>query len=158
MIKVIGIGNRIMGDDGIALRVLERIKTTLELLRPKIEVIIGETDFIYCLNRIDDNDIAIIVDSTFLGLKPGEVTLISLDQVNKSSKKAVSQHQLSLINMIARYKSSVKVYIIGIEVFNVDLSFSISEKLKTILNDICNDVLSEIQIVLKMIEAGEQNA
>lgn len=158
MIKIIGIGNRVMGDDGIGLKVLDKIENTLKALNQEIEVIIGETDFIYCLNKINDNDIVIIVDSTYLGFKPGRVTLFSFDQANKYTPNTASQHQLSLVNMIARYKSSIKAYIIGIEVFDVDFTLSISYKLKYIFSDICNDVLSKIQLVLNTVETGEYDA
>jgi hydrogenase maturation protease len=50
MIKVIGIGNRLMMDDGITIAILENLKNNLDSMG--IEVIIRETDFQFCFYSI----------------------------------------------------------------------------------------------------------
>lgn len=44
--KVIAIGNILMGDDGVGIAVVEKIRHELE--QDNIQVIIGETNFNYC--------------------------------------------------------------------------------------------------------------
>ncbi|TCO74629.1 hydrogenase maturation protease [Marinisporobacter balticus] len=148
MIKVIGIGNRVMGDDGIALYVLKTIENKIKMIDPEIEVIIGEIDFLYCLNKINDNDFIIIVDSTYLDLESGKVTLFSLKDSKKYSKSPATQHESSFIDMIENDKYGVSGYIIGIEVFNVDFSLYISDCLKLQFEDICSAVFNKIKIAL----------
>ncbi|CAH2213925.1 hydrogenase maturation protease [Tepidibacter aestuarii] len=155
MIKVIGIGNRVMGDDGVAVYVLEKIKDKIKKLNSEIEVIIGETDFLYCLNEIDDNDFVIILDSTYLGLECGTVSLFSFEESKRYLNNPETQHDINLVDMIINYKNCVKGYIIGIEVFDVDFRLSISDSLNKIFKNICNDVLNKIKRVLNNIEGGK---
>lgn len=155
MIKVIGIGNRVMGDDGVAVYVLEKIEDEIKKLNSEIEVIIGETDFLYCLNEIDDNDFVIILDSTYLGLECGTVSLFSFEESKRYLSNSETQHDISLVDMIINYKNFVRGYIIGIEVFDVDFRLNISDPLNEISKNICNDVLNKIKIVLNNIEGGK---
>lgn len=155
MIKVIGIGNRVMGDDGVAVYILEKIEDEIKKLNLKIEVIIGETDFLYCLNEIDDNDFVIILDSMYLGLECGTVSLLSFEESRRYLNNPETQHDIRLVDMIINYKSYVRGYIIGIEVFDVDFRLNISDPLNEIFENICNDVLNKIKIVLNTIEGGK---
>ena len=52
MIKVFGIGNILLGDDGIGVKVVEKLNESIKSIGRDIEVIIGETDYLYCLNEI----------------------------------------------------------------------------------------------------------
>ena len=142
MLKVISIGNRIMGDDGIGVLVLEEIKEKLEKIN--VKVLIGETDFEYALRNIEDGDFVIIIDSTYLEVEPGVVTLIELDEAIKYSSENHTQHQLNLIDMIKIYRKDVRGYILGIEVSSVDFSLDISDRLKINFDNICREVLDKI--------------
>ncbi len=148
MIKVIGIGNRVMGDDGISLYVLEKIQNEILSLKTDIEVIIGETDFVYCLNKINYDDFVIIIDSSYLGLETGKVTLISFDEFPKVLNYPAAQHDINLVNMIINYKSCLRGYVIGIEIFEIDYSLNISEALNARFEDICEDVINAVKSII----------
>ena len=77
-IKCIAIGNRIMGDDSIGIKVLEELTTKLE--KEKLEVIFGETDIEYALSKIEDSDLLFIIDSTYFNIVPGTVTFTPIEK------------------------------------------------------------------------------
>lgn len=143
-----------MGDDGVALKVLETIDKDIKKLmedlniNKEIETIIGETDFIYCLDKVDDNDFVIVLDSTALGVNPGKVTVISFNEYKKHVSYA-SQHGLNLVNMLISYKKNVDGIIVGIEAYDIDFNFGISNKLNNMFSEICKSVVEEIMKVLK---------
>ena len=56
-VKLIAIGNKIMGDDRIGPLVAEHLEKFLSQLG--IEVVIGETDIGYCLSKINEKDMII---------------------------------------------------------------------------------------------------
>lgn len=149
-----------MGDDGIALKVLENIDKDIGKLRKtlevnkEIEIIIGETDFMYCLDNIDNNDFIIILDSTALGANPGNITTLSFDEYKRYSN-CVSQHGLNLVNMLISYKKNVDGIIIGIEVSDIDFNFDISNTLKSKFVSICKDVLEKIMRILVDFRTGD---
>jgi len=94
-IKCIAIGNRIMGDDSIGIKVLEEISQELD--KKNIEVIFGETDIDYGLSKIDEGDMLFIIDSTYFNIDPGTVTFTPIEKA-KNQLQLYSQHQHSLIN------------------------------------------------------------
>jgi len=125
-IKCIAIGNRIMGDDSIGIKVLEALSS--EFKKEKIEVIFGETDIDYALSKIDNGDILFIFDSTYFNIDPGTVTFTPIEKAIKGQRQIYSQHQLSLINLLKTYNKSVRGYIVGIEVEKIHFSLDLSEK------------------------------
>ncbi|QUH26398.1 hydrogenase maturation protease [Serpentinicella alkaliphila] len=137
-VKCIGIGNRIMGDDGIGIRVVEQLLKQLRDIC--IEVILGETDIDYAISKIDNGDFLFIIDAAYFNEEPGTVTFISIDKYIKQHTQAYSQHQSSLVHLIKVYKKSVKGFIIGIEVHEIDFSLELSNTLQTRLPHICEEV------------------
>lgn len=135
--KLISIGNRLMGDDGAAITIAESLRERLWDM--EIETIIGETDFEYCLSRIEDGDHIILVDATCLGLKPGAITVSSLEEVYKLScgQGSFSQHGFSLVTALKKYYKGVIGIVIGIEGRNFDFSLSLSSEIEEHLEDIC---------------------
>ncbi|OFI07117.1 hydrogenase 2 maturation protease [Clostridium acetireducens DSM 10703] len=158
MIKIIAIGNILMEDDGIAVKVVEEIEKDLYALKENIEIIIGETDFMYCLENIEDDDFVIIVDSTYFGKEPAKVSLYNIRDLEKFSSNISSQHDANIIKMILNYKKHVKGYFIGIEIFSVDYSLNLSSVLQCEFKHICIDVLNKIKGILSMYDLGGNNA
>jgi len=137
-VKCIGIGNRIMGDDGIGIRVLEEISPRLKHI--SIEVIFGETDVDYILSKVEAGDFIFVIDATFFNKKPGTVTFIPIDKSMEQHSQAYSQHQPSLVHLLKIYGKSVEGFIIGIEVEEIDFSLELSNTLKNRLSHICEEV------------------
>lgn len=135
-IKVIGIGNRIMKDDGIGVRVTEDISQWLE--EREMNVMIGETDSESCFYQIEEEDFLIIIDGTLFGIEPGTITVEALSLV-KPTIKGYSQHNMSFIDLLYRYKKTNKGYLIGIEVgeigFGIDLSEALQQKYSLLLKE-----------------------
>lgn len=128
-IKCIGIGNRILGDDSIGIKVLEELSD--EFQKKNIKVIFAETDVDYALSEIDEGDTLFIFDSTYFDIVPGTVTFTPIEKAIKVQHKQIySQHQPSLINLLNTYKKSVKGYIVGIEIEEIDFNLELSKTLK----------------------------
>lgn len=53
-VKLIAVGNRLMGDEGIAVKLAEYLMD--RLYSQGIEVILGDTDIDFCFGRIDRED------------------------------------------------------------------------------------------------------
>lgn len=140
--KVIGIGNKLMMDDGAALFVLENIKINLEA--KDIEVILGETDVDYCFSKLNCQDEFYIIDSTCCGNSPGTVIFKTLDDVKKLKTNDCLVHSLGLIHLINIYELNIKGYFIGIEIGNININFGLSSILVEQFDAICNKVLNFI--------------
>lgn len=142
-VKLIAIGNKIMGDDAIGIKVAEEISA--KLIKENIVLIFGETDSEYALSNIQDGDLLFIVDSTYLELVAGTVTFTSINDLLLANN-FTSQHQQSLIHLIKLYGINIKGFVIGIEVEKIDFSTELSKSLKSKFYHICDEVYEFIMI------------
>lgn len=149
MMKIFGIGNILLGDDGVGVRVVEKIKEEIKNISDDIDVIIGETDYLYCLNQIEEDDTIVIIDSTYLDINPGYVSYFDLKGCNKFIKYFNSQHESNLVKSILIENLNVKGYLIGIEIGKVDFSLELSKTIKDNFYNICLDVLKYIKEIYK---------
>lgn len=144
--KLIAIGNRLMGDDGIAIYLAEYMKTFFEDMG--YEVIIGETDTSYCLSRINADDFIIILDASCCGLKPGSVSMITLKEAVSRVRKCYSQHECSIIKYLDIYDIDVTGVVIGIEVNQIEFKWELSDVMKDLFPQICEQVKDAIIKIL----------
>ena len=149
MMKIFGIGNILLGDDGVGVRVVEKIKEEIKNISEDIDVIIGETDYLYCLNQIEQDDTIVIIDSTYLDIKPGYVSYFDLKDCNRFIKYFNSQHESNLVKSILIENLNIKGYLIGIEIDKVDYSLELSKSIKDNFYNICLDVLKYIKEIYK---------
>lgn len=143
-VKIIAIGNRLMGDDGLAIHIIEKLNG--EFKKKGIKVIIGETDFEYCLSNIEEKDYIIIVDSTCFGIGPGTVTVNSLKDIYRLSTNhgLFSQHGYSLIKALEISYRFIDGIIVGVEGQNFDFDLSMSSHIEACFDNICNKVYETI--------------
>lgn len=135
MVKVFGIGNRLMMDDGIAIAVLENIKDRLMTL--DMEVIILETDIQFYFQRLNEEDFFIILDAVYSGREIGSIYLCKLTEAIRSYGETCFQHDMSILDLIQLYTKFIQGYFIGIEVGKIGFGCELSEELKIVFNDIC---------------------
>lgn len=172
-LQVIGIGNRIMGDDGIGVYIVEElikqnflhniesvsvktdisIEFTVEESDINIEYVVGETDFDYCLDCLDNQSSVIIIDSSISGNKPCTVTEFNItDMVSNNMflcTSMLSAHNNSIIEAAIMMLNHCHFMIIGIEPEIVDFRLGLSDTLKTSFSDIVEDVK---KIILKRVK------
>lgn len=139
--KVIAIGNILMGDDSIGIRVLKMIEGSLKSYG--IASFIGETDFEYCISEINEGDSVIILDAALLGKKVGTITEITIEGCI-DYKESITEHSYSLLNMLNIYYKNIEVYVIGIEIENITYDLNISRSLELSLQEISQSVLNKI--------------
>lgn len=145
MIKVFGIGNILLGDDGIGVKVVEKLKEEIENISSDINVIVGETDYLYCLNKIEEEDIVVIIDSTYLNINPGFVSYLSFKNCDRFCSNLIFQHESNLLNVLLTEKPNIKGYLIGIEVRKLEFSLELSKTLKDNFDCICLKVIKYIK-------------
>ncbi|MBK1809857.1 hydrogenase maturation protease [Clostridium sp. YIM B02505] len=140
MIKIIGIGNILMCDDGISMKIIDSIEDKLMKLGLELECIRAETDFDYALDCIDNGDTVVIIDSTNFGIEDGELTILPLDKVKTYDNNQFFMHNMSLISSINKAELDIDGLIIGIEVDKICFDLELSEKLKSKFEEIAKRV------------------
>lgn len=138
-----------MKDDGIGVYLVERLKQ--ENSFQKMEFIIGETDYLFCLLEIDPDDTVIIIDSTYFNLSPGTVTVHNLKKQQSFAKPLMSGHELNLIEILHLEFETISAFLIGVEVEEVSIGCELSDTLKKAFEDI-------YERVVRILKEGDWNA
>ena len=148
MVKAVGVGNRLMMDDGIAIAVLEKLKETLEA--NDIEIVIAETDFQFIFHQLNEDDFFIILDAAYSGAPVGSVHSYGLQEAIASYGVTDFQHDMSVFVLMMLYPKPLKGYLISIEVAETGFGCELSEVLKKKFCDICIEVE---KIICEMVNA-----
>lgn len=151
MIKtvVIGIGSRIMTDDGIGIFLVEEL---MERARePHTIYVIGETDVEFCLDEVMDYERVIVIDAYMSNKQPGEITAVSLEELDDDKERSLySVHGMHLLNRMRYNRNCRTVLLIGIEPFRVDYGFTLSNELQSCYAQI----LHEVSRLITLFAAG----
>jgi hydrogenase maturation protease len=124
---VIGLGNPILGDDGVGWRVAEQVAMKTNG-RPDVEVDCASLGGLSLMERLTDSERVILVDSIFTGEKPvGSISQLTLgDLPDLTSGHSASAHDTSLRNALNVGRSmdillpeDRNVFIVAIEAENV---------------------------------------
>ncbi len=140
---ILGIGNRLMMDDGIGVHIVEELRK--RDTNSGIRYVVGETDIYYCLEQIVDDSYVIIVDAAYLGEKPGTLSIIPLQQVSESPVKQISIHDSHLLNEIRLSSKIIDGVFIGVEPYEIDYSLNLSVALQSQFSEIADLVGRIIQ-------------
>lgn len=149
-ILVIGIGNLIMKDDGIGVRVVEEMQTQLREIN--MIPLLGETDVQYCLDEIQSDDFLIIVDAMAEGKEPGSIEIMELCDAIQKRGKLRTQHEFSLLDLISLHYPKIKGCFLGIKAVEIDFGFELSEPLRQRFEEMCTVVLKAIYAIKEEAE------
>ena len=139
MIKVIGLGNKLRGDDGIGPLLIEELEK--QNLDSSFKLMDVGADAFTVLEHLLEKEPVIIVDCARMGKEPGEIVKIPLDTEKLGvADGSISLHGYSLAEIIKIAENTglvAKGSIIGIEPeaieFNTDLSPIVAGKLSELV-------------------------
>jgi hydrogenase maturation protease len=137
-ILVLGIGSRLMMDDGIGVYVIEELKK--RNANPGIRYVVGETDIYFCLNQIKEATCIIVVDAVRLDNEPGSISTIPLQQALENSVQLTSTHDSHLLNEIKMQGKSIEGLIIGIEPYEIKFCPSLSSILQAQFFEVVGEI------------------
>lgn len=132
---VLGIGNILLRDDGVGVRVVENLQAKGSLPQV-VELIDGGTSTIDMLGFFLTCERIIIVDSLAGGHPPGTIYRLTPEQLGTFTKFDVSLHDvqiLDLVQMSGMLGKTPEVTIIGIEPEEITESMELSPKIAALL-------------------------
>jgi len=126
-VTVLGVGNPIMGDDGIGLELLSSVKAACP--DPRVEYVDGGTGGMELIEVVQDARRLLVLDAV-AGQTPGAVVEVVGDHINRLMSTKLSPHQLgmrdvfSATRLLGREPEAVKV--VGIVPESVELRVGLS--------------------------------
>ena len=149
-ILVLGIGNTMLKDEGIGVRVAEKM---MEMsLPPEVEVMDGGIKGLDLLYYIEGRKKVIVVDAVKAGAPPG--TLFRFTDNDIAAKKGVmrSAHGIDFSDVIAvaRFTGTKpdEVIFLGVEPYDLSVSMELSPKIEEMIPILINLVMKEIDAYL----------
>ena len=143
-VAVIGIGNILMGDDGAGVKVLELLPDSVN----KIELATGGMTL---LHKLEDLDLAIIVDAVDFEGKPGEVKIFQPDEVKSIKTLGYSLHDIDILKVleIAKKMNIIPkhVFIAAIQPVNIEFTEDMSPEVEASLPELASQVMDLIKNV-----------
>jgi hydrogenase maturation protease len=147
---VIGLGNPILGDDGVGWRVAEEVATKTTDW-PEVEVDCASLGGLSLMERLTGSERVILIDSIFTGEKPiGTVSQFTLSELpDLTAGHSASAHDTSLRNALNVGRSmdvpvpkDENVFIVSIEAKRVyDFSEHLSPPVETAVSQAVKTVL-----------------
>lgn len=135
MIKIFGVGNVLLRDDGVGTEICKQLKVGGEA-----KVYIGEIFVDDCLDEIEGSDYVIIIDAVCLNNIIGEVHFLSFEECIRLITPKMFCHDMNLLYTLLLERPNIKGQLIGIEVAEVfygeGLSVQLAQKLPSIIEEI----------------------
>lgn len=144
---VIGLGNPLMGDDGLGIAALERLRPQLGDL-PGVEFVDGGTWGMNLLPIIEDAGRLILIDAIDVGADPGTAVRLERAQLPRYLATKISPHQVDLRDVLGlaelRGTLPANTVALGLQPESVELRDSLSATIEGRLDDLVEWVASEL--------------
>lgn len=116
-ILILGIGNYLMGDEGIGVHVANRLQT--ENLPPGVDIVDGGTGGFHLLGYFEGYPTVILVDATLDNNPTGTIRLIK-PRFARDFPKAMSTHDIGLKDMVSALQllgkmPAIHLFVVSIE-------------------------------------------
>ncbi len=144
---VIGLGNPLLGDEGIGARVVEELR---ELDLPEgVTVVEGGTAGPGLIRLMESYRRVIIVDAADMGHSPGQVVRFTPSEARfKTAEAPLSLHQIGLGEMLALAEAlevtPAELVIIGIQPRRVEMGAELSPEVEGAVPHIIRLILDEL--------------
>jgi len=116
-IAIIGLGNILLRDEGVGVRVIEALQQQYTF-SPPVKIVDGGTLGFALINEIEDCKTIIVVDAVKAGNEPGTIYRFTREDITFSSPKAFSVHDIGFIEALDQWKMlgiNPEVIFFGIE-------------------------------------------
>lgn len=143
-IKVIGMGNILMGDDGIGIYAIRCLNDQLKA--QGWDAICCETDISYGVTEVMESDFVILLDAGLTGNNPGELTVLPIESYYKDRSNDL--HRVTLIDELKRFYPDLRGYLILIEVADVGLHVGLSDELNKLMDEMNEGIFDTIKYLV----------
>lgn len=144
---VIGLGNPLMGDDGLGLVALQRLRADYPV-PPEVELVDGGTWGMNLLPVIEDAAQLILIDAIDVGAAPGTPVRLERARLPRYLATKISPHQVDLRDVLAlaelRGTLPECTVAIGLQPASIELRNSLSDVLRGRVDDLVALVAQEL--------------
>ncbi|MFC1652974.1 hydrogenase maturation protease [Planctomycetota bacterium] len=156
-ILIIGVGNRLLGDEGVGLHITDRLSQIP--IPSHVDVVDCGCDLLSLTSHAYKPRKIIIIDAIRLGGKPGRIYRFDYAELGATQSQLHSAHQLTTLNALKLLKQvcpdlcNCPITLIGVEPQTMGLSINLSREVSDSLVDVTRLVLEEVhqQILSRVV-------
>jgi hydrogenase maturation protease len=148
-IAVIGVGNLLMGDDGIGIHVIWELEK--RGYSQNIEICDAMMNAFLVMEYLDKKDLGIIVDAYHGGGSPGKVYVVSLNanELDRYTEDFnLSLHDFKFLDALRSaehaYQLPKKIILIGVEPDRLDPTIELSPRIRKVMPEIIKRIEEEL--------------
>jgi len=145
---ILGVGNLLLSDEGVGLRVLERLAATYNLPEG-VQTLDGGTlglDLLYYLEGVEN---LLIIDAVEMGKEPGTLLRLEGDEVPAFLSIKISPHQIGIPDMLfaAKLKDLYprNVVLWGVQPGVLDIGLDLSPPIAARVDELVEKVIDELR-------------
>ncbi len=148
-VLILGVGNILLGDEGVGVRVVEKIRNE-HMLPDDVEVMDGGTLGLTLIPYLEGREVVFIVDAVDRGGRPGELYRIDgddIDEVYNSRKLSVHQIGLREVLGLSRLQGFLPkmVCLFGIQPQTVEVGLDLSGPVSSRVDELIEILLDEVR-------------
>lgn len=146
-VLVLGIGNTVMSDDGVGVKVIELLQRE-HAFPPSVELIDGGTLGLDLLPLLEGRSHLIMVDAVDSGQAPGTCVRLTGDELPVALETKVSPHQMGLKDLlaVARLMGQLppEMVLIGVQPGSIDIGLELTPEVAAQVEPMKAAVLREL--------------
>jgi hydrogenase maturation protease len=153
-ITVLGVGNLIMGDDGVGLVLVERLQALCT--DPRVSYVDGATGGMELLPVVQEATRLLILDAV-AGKVPGTVVRLTGDQVPRLLATKLSPHQVGLLDLFAAARmlgtEPAEVEVVGVVPELIDLGLDLTAPVSGAIDEALEQAVAVLDRWLGEVDA-----
>ena len=145
---VLGIGNLLIGDEGVGCKTVEEISRRYTL-PPAVECVDGGTAGFELLSMIDSKEHVILIDALRNDMEPGTVMMVEDEHVPKAFHARTTPHQLGICDVLAAAQLTETMpkhlTLYGIEPKSLDVGIGLSPEVEAGMEKTIGAVVEQLR-------------
>jgi hydrogenase maturation protease len=156
---VIGVGNPLMGDDGLGIAALERLRDGWRI-EPHVDLLDGGTWGLNLLPHVEQARRVLFIDAIDADQEPGTLVELAREDIPRFLARKLSPHQIDVKEVLAlaelRGTLPEELLAIGLQPASVEMRVSLSPVLASRLDELVARVIERLEawgFVVSKLEA-----
>ena len=155
---VLGVGNPLMGDDGLGIAVVAHVQSAWGDA-PELMIVDGGTWGMNLLPIIEQARRVLIIDAIDRGARPGTIVTLERDEIPRYFGRTLSPHQLDLREVLAladlRGTLPEETVAVGIQPEQIELSLELSPVVAAAVPALLDDIAARLAAWGYAVRPGE---
>ena len=146
-VLVLGIGNLVMSDDGVGVKVVQQLQREYRFAE-NVEIMDGGTLGLDLLQELEGIDHLIVVDAVETGREPGNCVRLAGEELPIALETKVSAHQMGLKDLLSVARllghSPAEMVLIGVQPGSIEMDTELTPEVAAVLQVLVDNVLNEL--------------